>query len=144
MSSIHCGSIMAFFLLMYMTTTNASSVVGNNCTIISNMECDFKVDIFSQEYCWMPTDYCQKEKQCLCEASPPESIYSKCAITWFCRPEKSTTTTPTSTTMGPAKSGLNVPEIVGLVVTTVIICLALVFGLIYYYCVHVYIPSIVG
>ena len=143
MSSIHCGSIMALFLLIFMTTTNAS-VVGNNCTIISNMECDFKVDIFSQDYCWMPTDYCQKEKQCLCEASPPESIYSKCAITWFCRPEKSTTTTPTSTTMGPAKSGLNVPEIVGLVVTTVIICLALVFGLIYYYCVHVYIPSIVG
>ena len=115
MSSIHCGSIMAFFLLIYMTTTNASSVVGNNCTIISNMECDFKVDIFSQEYCWMPTDYCQKEKQCLCEASPPESIYGKCAISWFCRPEKFTTTTK-----GPAKSGLNVPEIVGLVVTTVI------------------------
>ena len=128
------------FLLLFVATDVSGSVVGNNCT----MGAKFKVNIETDEFCWMPSDFCLKEKKCLCEASPPESIYGKCAISWFCRPEKFTTTTPTSTTKGPAKSGLNVPEIVGLVVVVVIICLVLVFGSIYYYCVHVYIPSIVG
>ena len=142
MSSI--VNIVAIFLLLYVATPTTGSVVGNNCTILSNMECDYKVTIETQEFCWMPTDYCQKEQQCLCEASPPYSIYAKCQIRWFCRSAKFTTTSPRTTTEGPEKSGLTTGEIIGISVSTVIVCLFLIFGFLYYWLVHVYIPSIVG
>ena len=142
MSSIR--NIVALFLLLYVATPTTGSVVGKNCTRLSNLECDFKVNYETQDYCWMPTDHCLKEQQCLCEASPPESIYAKCQISWFCRAGKVTTTTTRTTTMGPAKSGLRISEIIGIVVSTVIICLFIIFGCLYYYLVHVYIPSIVG